>query len=226
MNAEVREKMLAAKTSRFYHGWLHVAYNATVALGLAVWGLTRIEYLETHELLVIPLVIFCANHVEYGLHRFVMHRKRKAPPLQRLYRGHHEEHHHYFVPQAMASDKHRDFALILYPPVLGVWVLLVGIFAVPGSTLCRVLFSPDAGWLAFSCILVYFQFYEVLEFSYHTFEDSWVRRIPWMKRMYPHHRRHHQRMTRCNFNVTFPMCDWLYGTLEVAGAGCDEDPGK
>jgi sterol desaturase/sphingolipid hydroxylase (fatty acid hydroxylase superfamily) len=44
---------------------------------------------------------------------------------------------------------------------------------------------------------------------------SWVGRLPFMDRLRKHHIRHHDRhlMTRYNFNITYPICDHIFGTV-------------
>ncbi len=65
--------------------------------------------------------------------------------------------------------------------------------------------------------LAYFLMYEVLHLSWHAPAGSWVARLAlvrWLGRL---HRRHHDpaRMTRCNFNITWPIGDLLFGTLSL-----------
>ena len=47
-----------------------------------------------------------------------------------------------------------------------------------------------------------------------------------MRRLRRLHTVHHDvsRMTRCNFNITFPICDRLYGTLDLELRGDWQDP--
>jgi len=62
----------------------------------------------------------------------------------------------------------------------------------------------------------YYVHYEVLHTAYHLPEGHWlaqrglVRRLRWL------HQTHHDPalMTRYNFNITWPLCDWLFGTLK------------
>ena len=68
----------------------------------------------------------------------------------------------------------------------------------------------------FVCISMgYFLTYEWLHFAYHLREDSWVGRLPLMATLRRHHRTHHDlaRMGRYNFSITFPLCDWVFGSL-------------
>ena len=58
--------------------------------------------------------------------------------------------------------------------------------------------------------------YEMLHFSYHLPRDHWLHRhVPGLWRLRHLHVLHHQRehMTEINFNLTFPLTDWLLGTL-------------
>ena len=57
--------------------------------------------------------------------------------------------------------------------------------------------------------------YELLHFAYHSEPGSWLGRLPGMSVLRRHHIAHHDRqlMTRYNFNITYPICDYLFGTL-------------
>ncbi|MDH4014220.1 MAG: fatty acid hydroxylase family protein, partial [Chromatiales bacterium] len=66
---------------------------------------------------------------------------------------------------------------------------------------------------------------------YHTAPDSWVSRLPGMQVLRQLHTRHHDPalMQRYNFNISYPICDALFGTLyrhNSGGAGASvEDRG-
>jgi sterol desaturase/sphingolipid hydroxylase (fatty acid hydroxylase superfamily) len=60
----------------------------------------------------------------------------------------------------------------------------------------------------------YFLTYEALHFAYHLHPESWVGRLPLMDVLRRHHTRHHdpKLMGLYNFNITFPICDRVFGT--------------
>jgi hypothetical protein len=57
--------------------------------------------------------------------------------------------------------------------------------------------------------------YEVFHALEHLPREHWAARLPWIRHMAQLHRLHHRRecMRACNFNLIFPLADWLLGTL-------------
>lgn len=79
--------------------------------------------------------------------------------------------------------------------------------------------GPDAAWLFAATGMGYFALYEWLHLAYHLDPDGQVGRLPGMKRLRRHHTVHHdpRNMGRVNFNVTFPLADWWFGTWDRGG---------
>ncbi len=63
----------------------------------------------------------------------------------------------------------------------------------------------------------YYLAYEWLHLSYHLPADSLIGRTWLVRRLRRLHTVHHDvsRMAQCNFNITFPICDRVYGTLDL-----------
>uniref|UniRef100_UPI0039B4AEC7 hypothetical protein n=1 Tax=Vibrio vulnificus TaxID=672 RepID=UPI0039B4AEC7 len=57
---------------------------------------------------------------------------------------------------------------------------------------------------------------ELLHLSYHLKEDHWVHHIPGFTRFARLHTTHHDQriMAHKNFNITYPIMDWLMGTWD------------
>ena len=78
---------------------------------------------------------------------------------------------------------------------------------------------------------MYFVTYEGLHALYHL-PDATLRRIGLggrgFDRLRSHHRHHHRldRMAHVNFNVTFPLMDWLMGTREKETAPAVAAPSR
>ncbi len=89
-----------------------------------------------------------------------------------------------------------------------------GVVATPVGALLFWFFSANAGWLYVTVAMSYFLTYEWLHFAYHLPEGTLVGRLPFVAALRRHHTRHHDLalMGKYNFNITFPICDWLYGT--------------
>jgi sterol desaturase/sphingolipid hydroxylase (fatty acid hydroxylase superfamily) len=61
----------------------------------------------------------------------------------------------------------------------------------------------------------YFLTYEWLHFCHHLPEDHPLARVAVLHRLRLHHQAHHDPalMNTQNFNITFPICDRIFGTL-------------
>jgi hypothetical protein len=194
-----------------YSGWAHFAFTSTASLSVILFASSRVHGVAWWEWLIVPLSFFIANLGEYLGHRGPMHRPRRFMRL--LFKRHTLAHHHFFTHEAMAYESTRDFKMVLFPPVMLFFFL--GCLATPIGLALSLCLSENAGWLFFATAISYFLTYEWLHMSYHLPSDSWVGRLPLMAVLRRHHTRHHDLalMGRYNFNITFPICDWLMGTL-------------
>lgn len=199
-----------------YSGRLHFALILGFVALVIVIGVLQLEQVQPLEWLAVPLTFLYANLAEYLGHRFVMHRRR--PGLGLIYERHTLQHHRFFTHQAMQFDSSDDFRAVLFPPMLMVFFAIT--FALPVGLLLTWLFSANVAWLFVITALGYYGCYEILHFAYHQEEDSWIMRLPGVKRMRQLHLDHHDPaiMQRGNFNITWPICDVLFGT-RVAQAG-------
>ena len=61
----------------------------------------------------------------------------------------------------------------------------------------------------------YFLNYEVLHTAYHLPDEHPLARVGLVKRLRWLHTIHHdpRQMATRNFNISYPLCDWLFGTL-------------
>lgn len=163
------------------------------------------------EWLTVPLAFLYANLAEYAGHRFAMHRPVRGLGL--VYRRHAGQHHRFFTSESMALETTRDFRAVLFPPLLVVFFF--GAFGVPVWFLLAWLASANVAWLFIAVGIAYFLNYEVLHFAYHAPASSWLARLGPVKRLRALHQAHHDPalMARCNFNITYPIGDWIFGTL-------------
>ncbi len=63
--------------------------------------------------------------------------------------------------------------------------------------------------------MFYFMSYEVMHFFYHLDDELWVSKLPILKALRSHHRMHHklEAMAKYNFNITWPIADFVMGTI-------------
>jgi sterol desaturase/sphingolipid hydroxylase (fatty acid hydroxylase superfamily) len=112
----------------------------------------------------------------------------------------------------MAADSPRDFKMVLFPPVMLFFFL--GVLAGPPALLLYFLVSPNVGLIFIAVGVCYFLTYEWLHFSYHLPPESFAGRLWLVRKLRRHHTLHHDKskMGRWNFNITFPICDLIFGT--------------
>src|SRR5690606_18920230 len=121
--------------------------------------------------------------------------------------------HRFFTHEWMAAEHSRDYVIVLFP----LWMhalLLVGmggiVIAATGLWL-----GPPAAAISLAGIASYILAYEWLHMAAHLPERFGVAKIPLLRFVYRHHRRHHdpRRMRHVNFSIFFPLGDLLFGTL-------------
>lgn len=194
-----------------YSGWRHFAITNGLVLASVAACAWQLNEVKLWEWLSVPLIALYANLAEYFGHRFVMHRPRRGFGL--IYKRHVKQHHRFFTDTAMPVDSSRDFKAVLFPPIL--LMLFLGAFGTPMALAVGYFASANAGWLFAITGLLYFLNYEYLHLAYHLPEAHWVSRLPFMAKLKRLHTRHHDpsQMAHSNFNITYPVGDWLFRTL-------------
>lgn len=205
-----RREYRATGVGRYYSGWAHLAVTSIGALAAIVFAASRVESPAPLELLMVPAAFLLANLVEFLMHRGPMHRPFGA--LREIYKRHTLEHHFFYTHDAMTAQSSRDFKMVLFPPAA--IFLFLGVIGAPIGTLFYFLASPNAGYLYAATAVGYFLAYEWLHLAYHLPPESRVGGLPFMAALRRHHAIHHdlRLMGRWNFNITFPICDRLFGT--------------
>ncbi len=205
-----RENYREHRIPWFYYGEIHVAFTAAVLLGTIGWHLSRLRAATWAELLTVPATLILGNWVEYTIHRYPLHRVYKV--FEPGYRIHTLQHHSFYVSGAMDFESFRDFMMVLFPPWAPVGAGLVT--SLIGAYVLAPLVSANAGHLFAAAGTGSLLLYELLHSLSHCADDSWAGRLPLIQGIRRHHRGHHDPvlMSRYNFNITFPLFDWVYGT--------------
>jgi len=205
--ADFRERRIPTR----YSGPLHLATTITASLAVALACVLLIDSVRPLEWLTVPLTFAYANLSEYLGHRGPMHHRTRF--LGAVFQRHTVEHHSFFTNEAPYFDSTRDYRAVLFPPIL--LVFFIGCFAVPAGAVLYFIATPNVAFLFVCTAVLYFLNYELLHFSYHCRPDSRVGRLALVSRLRRHHITHHDRelMTHWNFNITYPVCDYLFGTL-------------
>lgn len=205
-----REEYRQQRISPRYRGGLHLAFTSFGALLAVIYALLQVEDASGSELLVVPLAFLLANFVEYRVHRGPMHHRKK--PLALLFERHTLEHHRFFTNTHMQLESSRDFAALLFPPVMLGFFL--GGIAAPIGALLFLVASANIAWLFVATAVGYFLNYEWLHFAYHQKEDHCLSRLPLMSLLRRLHATHHdpKLMSTANFNITYPIFDLVFRT--------------
>ncbi len=222
--AEYRRAYRAEHVPERYSGPLHFALILGFVAAVIVVGVLRLDAVTALEWLTVPLTFLYANLSEYLGHRFVMHRRR--PGLGVIFERHTLQHHRFFTHEAMRFDSTDDWRAVLFPPML--MVFFASAFALPAGLLLAWLFSANVAWLFVITALAYYGSYEILHFAYHHDDDSWILGLPGVRRMRRLHLTHHDPsvMQHGNFNITWPICDWLFGTRVSGDPAASERAGQ
>jgi len=195
-----------------YRGWRHAAFTFGVGGAILVACLLQLRGVTAWEWLAVPLSVVYVNLAEYWGHRGPMHHLTRGLGL--VYERHTRQHHRFFTHEAMPVDDTRDFRAVLFPPVLMIFFLAV--FAVPVGLLLSVVATPNVAWLFGATSLAYFLNYEFLHLAYHLPPGHPIAALPLVGRLKRLHTAHHdpRLMASRNFNITYPLGDWLFRTLE------------
>ncbi len=197
--------------SPHYHGRFHLAFTVSACLAVIAGCIAGLADVGPWEWATLPLTFVYANLVEYFGHRGPMHHPRAG--LKVIFERHAGQHHRFFRDDAMAFDDPGDYKAVLFPPVLIVFYMVA--FALPAGLLIGWLFSANVALLFVATAVGYFLNYELLHFAYHAPANTILARLPLMERLRRLHTLHHrpELMQRYNFNITYPIGDWLFGTL-------------
>jgi hypothetical protein len=201
------------RIARAYSGWAHVAL--IYALGFAaIWYCVRqIANPAWYEFLVIPIAFCIANAFEWWIHRYVMHRPVKG--FMGIYKRHTLAHHQFFTHIEPTIDNTRDFRIVFFPPYA--LVAFMALSLVPAALL-GLAGLPNAGWLLLITNVGLYLNYELFHYCCHVKDDRVVRHIPLVNSIRRHHIAHHNTalMMQRNFNLTYPIADWFFGTSDLA----------
>lgn len=208
--AAYRREHRRARVGPRYSGLGHLAFTTFGCASVLAAALVSLEAIRPVEWLAVPVTFFAANLGEYLAHRYAMHRRRRG--LGFVFERHDREHHRFFTHEAMGPEGSRDLQAILLPP--GLFIFFVATFALPLGGLFFALVSANVGWLFVATAVGYFLLYEWLHLAYHMPPESPVGSLGPIRRMRRLHATHHdpRRMRFCNFNITFPIGDLLFGT--------------
>jgi hypothetical protein len=208
---------------KVYNGYLHFATANAFAITAITVSVSQLDPVHPLEWLTLPVAFFFANFVEWFAHRGPMHNK--VDWMEIVFKRHTLSHHEYFREDSMPATSHRDWYYVLFP-VWGIFPIFLP--ALPIMALAWWLISHNVALLFFATAAFYFIFYEWMHLIYHLPETNPLVRNRLVRYLQRHHRHHHNKrlMQKYNFNVTFPLSDYLFGTAYREKANTAAAPGK
>jgi len=205
-----------------YNAWLHggfVLLFGALCIGF-LWS--RAENVQPWEWLAVPLALILQNWGEYMVHRHLGHFKHRFSKM--FYQRHTGDHHSFFAYGQMSYERAQDWRVILFPA----WLIVVFAAANLASYWVLSHWNTNVAALFSGSMLLGYLAYEILHACEHLPEQHPISKLPWVRHMRRLHELHHARdlMQTFNFNVVFPLWDWIYGTLYWENEGHIEDRKK
>jgi hypothetical protein len=203
-----------ANTPGWYRGEYHLGFTLIFTVGVLVYALLHIHGATFWEwLLVLPIALF-GNWAEWAGHRYMLHRP--VPGLRMAYKRHCGSHHQFFTNHDLTYHGHKEWRALLFPPFAPVAFILV---AIPPALIIGWLISANAGYIVIVTMAGYYLMYEGLHTLSHL-DDArhpYLKHIPLVNTVRRMHVVHHTLgfMQTRNFNLTFPICDALFGTSDL-----------
>ena len=177
-----------ANISPWYNGMVHIAVTYGVGLAAIAWCVSRMESARWEWLLVIPVAI-AGNFVEWGMHKFVMHRLRDVFAIRAIYYRHTRQHHQYFTDNDVTIDTTREFRIVFFP-----WRLLLALGVLGGAFggLAALAWNANAGYVVFITMIGHYLVYETFHYCCHVRDNWFVRNMPFINTIRRHHTAHHR----------------------------------
>jgi hypothetical protein len=191
------------------NGKVYLTIVFIIAISAPIIMASRITEFRYNYLILFPFYFILCNLFEYVLHRFPMHRKIKG--LEFLFE-HVTIHHNFFTQKFNFYKQPKDYMAAILPLLYFVFIsiafFILAIFIYLISDLNNALFFE-------SVIYCYYFMYEVLHFSYHSPNGSFLKKVPFIKNLSKFHLQHHRTdlMAKNNFNITIPLFDIIFDTL-------------
>lgn len=212
MNTDYRDEYRREHIPARYQGWRHLLFTFGIGGAAMVVSALQARDVTPLEWVTIPLTFLYANFAEYWGHRGPMHHLKRG--LRLVYERHTRQHHRFFTNDNMELDGLRDLRAVLFPPLL--MSFFITAFMLPAALCLSWISTPNVAWLFVATSLAYFLNYEFLHMAYHLPPDHPIARWGVIRRLERLHRAHHdpRLMAHRNFNISYPICDALFGTLE------------
>jgi hypothetical protein len=193
-----------------YNPWLHGIFVLLFGMVAIAIFWSPVHQVRPLQWLAVPLTLLAFSFGVYMVHRHLGHHKKAFARM--FYARHAGDHHSFFAPGHMTYDSARDWRVILFPAWLIVLHTLV--ITLPLWWLLNQ-FDANVAGLVGGCMVLGYLAYEVFHACEHLPPHNPLTRLPWIRQMRRLHELHHRRemMQERNFNIVFPLMDYLFGTL-------------
>lgn len=199
-------------TPSWYRGEMHLAFTLVFTIGVIMYCASQLSNVSWQEwvYVVIPVFLF-GNWAEWAGHRYLLHSPKSL--LKSAYKRHVATHHQFFSHKTLEYKGQKEWRALLFPPFAPILFVLA---AVPPALAIGWAWSANAGYIAVMTMASYFLLYEGLHTVSHL-DHPFLDRIPLVNTVRRMHVLHHNPdfMHTHNFNLTFPICDALFGTSDL-----------
>lgn len=194
---------------RRYNAWLHGGFVLAYGLACIFLFARTLHAVQPWEWLTVPAALVFFNMGEYAVHKNLGHYKHRLSVM--FYKRHTGDHHSFFVEGKMRYEQARDWRVIFFPA----WLIVIFSVAAFGAWWVLGLVNSNVAALFALTLLAGYLSYEVFHSCEHLPAEHPIARLPWIRHMRRLHELHHRRelMQTHNFNLVFPLTDWLRGTL-------------
>lgn len=200
------------ETPSWYRGEMHLGFTLVFTIGVIAYCASNLAdtHLQEWVLVVVPMFLF-GNWAEWAGHRYLLHSPKSW--IKPAYKRHVATHHQFFSHRTLQYQGQKEWRALLFPPFAPVLFVLA---ALPPSLLIAGFWSANAGYIAMLTMAAYFLMYEGLHTLSHL-DHPLLDRIPLVNTVRRMHVLHHNPdfMHTRNFNLTFPICDALFGTSDL-----------
>jgi len=199
-------------TPSWYKGQYHLAFTLVFTGSVLIFSLLKIHGLTNSELWsILPIFLF-GNWAEWAGHRYILHNPNG--PLKAVYKRHVGTHHQFFTHLTLGYKGNKEWRALLFPPLAPV---LFVVSAIPLAILGGLLFSSNVAYIMMATMASYYLMYECLHTLSHIQNSVFLDNLPLVNTVRRMHVAHHnpEFMHQYNFNLTFPICDLLFGTSDA-----------
>ena len=157
-------RQYVAQISPWYNGLVHVGVMYAAGISAIWWCVSRMQGATWEWLLVVPVAI-AGNFVEWGMHKYVMHRLVDVFALRAIYDRHTRQHHQYFTDGDPTIGTVQEFRIVFFPVAcffarFHLWVL--------GGIFCYcVLWNANAGFVVFITMVGHYLVHHIFHFFCH-----------------------------------------------------------